>query len=183
MNIKDKNYLKNEKENRESSSITKAHSHLLTLTLSNYLNLQRQRHSNVDTLINQVHQMNHCAELSTSVSTFKASTQSEWAKDEGNYPCGKKGGKKSHAEQKYCAEILKNSSNSQIDRPARSQIILTGEVISLTFLQVCKRVRDIGTNNDDNQFSVQAFSPYVWAGFFFLHNAERALLISIHILR
>lgn len=127
--------------------------------------------------------MNHCAELSTSVSTFKASTQSEWAKDEGNYPCGKKRGKKSHAEQKYCAEILKNSSNSQIDRPARSQIILTGEVISLTFLQVCKRVRDIGTNNDDNQFSVQAFSPYVWAGFFFLHNAERALLVSIHILR
>lgn len=37
--------------------------------------------------------MNHCAELSTSVSTFKASTQSEWAKDEGNYPCGKKGEK------------------------------------------------------------------------------------------
>lgn len=112
--------------------------------------------------------MNHCAELSTSVSTFKASTQSEWAKDEGNYiPVEKKGEKKSHAEQKYCAEILKNSSNSQIDRPARSQIILTGEVISLTFLQVCKRVRDIGTNNDDNQFSVQAFSPYVWAGFFF----------------
>lgn len=82
-----------------------------------------------------------------------------------------KRGKKSHAEQKYCAEILKNSSNSQIDRPARSQIILTGEVISLTFLQVCKRVRDIGTNNDDNQFSVQAFSPYVWAGFFF--SAQR----------
>lgn len=95
----------------------------------------------------------------------------------------KKRGKKITCEQKYCAEILKNSSNSQIDRPARSQIILTGEVISLTFLQVCKRVRDIGTNNDDNQFSVQAFSPYVWAGFFFLHNAERALLISIHILR
>lgn len=36
--------------------------------------------------------MNHYAELSTSVSTFKASTQSEWAKDEGNYiPVEKKG--------------------------------------------------------------------------------------------
>lgn len=79
---------------------------------------------------------------------------------------GRERGKKSHAEQKYCAEILKNSSNSQIDRPARSQIILTGEVISLTFLQVCKRVRDIGTNNDDNQFSLQAFSPNAWAGVF-----------------
>lgn len=83
----------------------------------------------------------------------------------------KKKGEKSHAEQKYCAEILKNSSNSQIDRPARRQIILTGEVISLTFLQVCKRVRDIGTNNDDNQFSVQAFSPYVWAVFFFFKES------------
>lgn len=92
--MKDKNYLKNEKENRESSSITKARSHLLTLTLQNYLNLQRQRHSNVDTLINQLHQMNHYAELSTSVSTFKATTQSEWAKDGGNYiPVGKKRGK------------------------------------------------------------------------------------------
>lgn len=96
----------------------------------------------------------------------------------------KKRGKKSHAEQKYCAEILKNSSNSQIDRPARSQIILTGEVISLTFLQVCKRVRDIGTNNDDNQFSVQAFSPYVWAGFFFCTTQkEHCLYLSTYYAR
>ena len=97
------------------------------------VNLKRQSttesHWNADTLINQLSQMKHYAGISTSGSTFKAST-AQWVPQPNQnaneiLPKKKKEKKKTHTEQKDHAEVVKNLSNSQINSGSRSSQILT----------------------------------------------------------
>lgn len=92
--------------------------------------VKHNRHSNTDTLINQVSQMKHSARISTSVSMFKVST-AQWVPQPNRNSNGPwwvllTGENNKNGEQKRPQwNIEKNSTNSQINRGRSSQILLT----------------------------------------------------------